>query len=290
MIVGTKLIDKYLEDYRQGKIVKGLSIDCPDLDHVIRFKKGQLNCVNGLDNVGKTAWVLWYFLCLAVKHNLKFDIYSGENSPNMLVRQLIEFYNGKKLKETEQKLIYSSKEFIYEHFNFIDYKGFYKLEDLIEIFKGTDSDGCLIDPFTGLNREYTHASNYDFLNTSRRFVNETGKTMYFNTHPNTEAARSVWGDNCPVKEWRGYSKPPARSQSEGGQPFANRVDDYLTIHRMVGHPDYGLKTQVFSRKVKDTETGGEVCAIDSPVWFDWNYGCGFTCNGINPLNSNTSPF
>jgi len=76
---------QYLLDYRDGKIKDGLKIDC-HLDEYIRFKPNQLNIILGHDNVGKTYWINWYFLTLALKHNLKFCIWSGENKKETILR------------------------------------------------------------------------------------------------------------------------------------------------------------------------------------------------------------
>ena len=105
--------------------------------------------------------------------------------------------------------------------------------------------------------------------------------MYVNTHPNTEAARRVYND---MHEFAGYPMPPSRSQSEGGQPFANRPDNFITIHRLLGHPEKQYETQIYIRKVKDTETGGTPNSINEPVIFEFNKGLGFTSEGINVLN------
>jgi hypothetical protein len=36
---------------------------------------------------------------------------------------------------------------------------------------------------------------------------------------------------------------------------------------------------IFTRKIKDTETGGRVTPLDEPIMFEWNGGRGFTCIG-----------
>jgi len=64
---------------------------------------------------------------------------------------------------------------------------------------------------------------------------------------------------------------------------------FLLIHRLVGHPSMGNKTMFFSRKVKDTETGGKVSPIDEPVFLDFNRGLGFTIEGQNPLTNVVAP-
>jgi replicative DNA helicase len=80
---------QYLKDFHAGKIKKGLGIG-NILDDYIRFKKAQFVMINGLPNVGKTRFLLWYFLALSVKHNLKWCIWSGENQSGQLKRDLIQ--------------------------------------------------------------------------------------------------------------------------------------------------------------------------------------------------------
>lgn len=279
--------NKFIEDYLAGKIQQGKDVGLTELDYHIRYKQGQLVIINGLDNVGKTIWVLWYYLCLANKHGLKFTIYSGENDPNDLKLYLWEFYLGKKLENVDRDKIYNAQAFVQEHFTFLNSKKFYKLEDLLADFQSSDCNAALIDPFTGLDRGYTHADNYDFLNQCRNFVNTSNITLYINTHVVSNASRAVHTENdgSEIRQAGlvGYPKPPSKSQSEGGQPFANRADDFITIHRYAGHPELGNKTLFFTRKVKSTRTGGHVSDIRRPIYFDWNYGCGFTEYGMNPI-------
>jgi len=274
-------ITQYLEDYRDGKIQMGKDVGCIELDEIIRYKQGQFNIINGIDNVGKTAWMLWYFLCLSNKHNLKWIVWSGENKAGQLVRQLIEFYTGEKVTKMRHDKIYHYATVIEQWFTFVDNSNIYKSKDLFKIFADSDAHGCLIDPYTGLNRGYTHADNYDFLNESRDFCNRYNKTLYLNTHPNTAGANMTYSDR---HEFAGFRMAPGKQQSEGGQPFANRCDDFLTIHRLTNHPHMWRYTQIFTRKVKDTETGGRISFNDQPVLMDYNNGLGFTCNNVNPLN------
>ena len=276
-------INNYLQDYKNGKITKGLDVGSVNIDDFIRFKRGQLTIINGLDNVGKTIWILWYFLTLSVRHDLKWCIYSGENKSGQLVRQLIQFYSGKHLKDLELNEIFKMELIISNWFTFVDNSNFYKSKDLFKIFASKKYDGCLIDPFTGMDREYTHAANYDFLNECRHFCNSTNKSVYVNTHVVSEAARRTFPDG---HDYAGYAMPPSKSQSEGGQPFGNRTDDFITIHRLVGHPTRKFITEVHIRKIKDTETGGEVTPIDMPLDFEFNRGLGFVIKGQNVLTHN----
>lgn len=273
-------IRKYLDDYHNGKIKMGLGIGAEELDDVLRYKQGQFNIINGLDNVGKTAWIMWYYLCLAKQHNITFCIWSGENKPGMLVRQMIEWLSGRRLKDLTLNEVYMFEAQISDWFTFVPNDKMYKNKELYNIAEDSGKKVLLIDPYTGMDREYTHKANYDFLNETREFCNRTNITVYVNTHPNSEAARRTYADNSDLN---GYAMPPSKSQTEGGQPFANRPDDFITVHRYVGHPSYQYNTLIYTRKIKDTETGGKVTAIDAPVSFNFNAGLGFTCGGYNPL-------
>jgi len=282
MILDQQEINQYLQDYHDGKIAMGQGIGLDALDNNLRHKQGQLTIINGLDNVGKTIGILWYYLALSMKHNNKWIVYSGENKGGQLVRQLIQFMTGKYLKDLTLAEVFHSELKIKQWFTFVDNNKLYKSTELFKIFSDGDYNGCLVDPFTGMNREYTHAANYDFLNESRQFCNNTNKSLYVNTHVVSEAARRTYSDG---HDYAGYPFPPSKSQSEGGQPFGNRTDDFLTFHRLVGHPTMGTKTMLFIRKIKDCETGGAVSPIDKPVLLDFNNGLGFTIDGINPLTS-----
>jgi hypothetical protein len=125
------------------------------------------------------------------------------------------------------------------------------------------------------------SGNYEFMNRARQFVNETGMTIYINTHPNTESGRT--GNLYAEGELKGHLKAPLKDHIEGGKAFLNRCDDMIVIHRLIKHPDYKLKTWVQVEKVKDMETGGKHTAIDDPVVCSFNNGIGFEVHGVDPL-------
>jgi len=272
----------YLNAYNEGKIKKGLDVGCL-LDDFIRYKKGSFTMINGLDNVGKTRWILWYFLCLTKKHKLKWIIWSGENRAGQLKRDLIEMLTGEKLNNLLKSKVDHLNNKISKYFKIIDNSKLYSHKDLLNIFKKSDANGCLIDPFTGLNhdrRVNQFERNYQFCNDVREFCNQTGKTIYVNSHPQTEAARRVFPSDHVLA---GHIQDPKKSDTEGGQSFANRADDFITIHRLISHPKLWNQTLIHIRKIKDTETGGKISFLDEPLVFDYNFGMGFTIGGINPL-------
>jgi hypothetical protein len=272
---------QYLLDYKAGRIKQGLGLDC-SLDDNLRYKPKQLNIILGHDNVGKTYWINWYFLSLALKHNIKFILWSGENQYGQILRDMIQIYSGRPYKELNEQQILSYSTYLEQFFDFVDNSKLYKPAELFEIFKKSDAQVCLIDPYTGLDREMGYEGNYKFLNAARQFVNETGKSIYINTHPNTESGRS--GNLYPDQHmWKGHLKPPMKDHIEGGKAFLNRCDDMFVIHRLVKHDTMRFVTLISVEKVKDTDTGGKITALDDFIMCDFNNGLGFTINSVDPL-------
>ena len=273
---------KYLLDYKHGRIKQGLGIGC-HLDNHIVFKPKQLNIILGHDNVGKSYFVFFYFLVLALKYKLKFCLWAGENQYGQIMRDLIQMYSGIPFKELNEKQITDYAAYLEKYFDFIDNSRLYTPQQLLEEFNKSKADVCLIDPFTGLSRQYGYEGNYEFLNMARQFVNETGKTIYINTHPTSESGRS---GNLFQKGhiWEGHLKPPMAAYVEGGKSFLNRCDDFITIHRLVKHETMKYVTLISVDKIKDTDTGGKHTLLDDYIFCDFNSGLGFELYGINPLS------
>lgn len=281
MLVREDNISKYLEDYNSGRIKKGLKIDC-DLDDYLRFKKGSFNMILGHDNTGKTYWRCWYYLVLAVKHNLRFCIWTGENKAGQIVRNLIKIYTGEDPQKMTLTELYRYQQELSQWFDFVDNSNLYKYNELLDIFGEGDYASCLIDPYTGLDRDYTHSANYQFLNDTRQWVNQTGISIDVCTHPVSSAGRG--GAVYPKgHEWEGHIRNPFKSDTEGGKPFANRCDDFFVCHRLPSSPTMKTYTLIYVEKVKDVETGGQITEFDTPLLLDFNNGYGFKINGVNPL-------
>jgi hypothetical protein len=271
---------QYLLDYKDGKIKDGLGIGCY-LDEYLRFKPNQLNIILGHDNVGKTYWINWYFLNLALRHNLKFCIWSGENKKGNILRDLIQMYYGIKFKDLTYDQIKSGMTILEQQFYFVNNAELYKPKDLLNLFKESECNVALIDPFTGLDRQMDFQSNYLFLNQCRDYCNKYGITVYINTHPNSESGRS--GNLYTDGLYQGHLKAPLKDHIEGGKAFINRCDDMFVIHRLVKHETMKFVTWVNVEKVKDTDTGGKHTGLNDPIYCDYNFGLGFKINEVDPL-------
>jgi len=273
----------YVIDYKDGKIKKGLGINCV-LDEYLRFKTGQMVLCSGFPNVGKTYFLMWYLLCHSLINNKRWVVWSGENTAEQLKISLIQMISKNNLEKLTNNNIKTLIDKIDHYFKFVDNSKLYNANELLNIFSKLEVDGCLIDPYTGLNLDRAGKMsqfdrNYQFCNDIREFCNKTKKTVYINTHPISEAARRVYK---PGHALEGYIMPPKSSDVEGGMSWVNRTDDFMTIHRMTNHPSMWSMTEIHIQKVKNLMTGGKISQLDSPLRFDFNFGT-YTIGGINPL-------
>lgn len=278
---------KYLEDFKEGRIKNGLGLDIPFVDKFLSFKQAHFNIMIGLDNVGKTDFILWYFLCLALIHEKKVVIWSGENMPEQQKRKLMQMYLGKSIRSVDYKEMNKAKLIIENYFDWLDVRRLYTHKELFSIYTDSGADICLIDPYNGMNHDNSvnmFDRNYQFTNDAREFVMKEKKTLFVNSHVISEASRSRYSMDHPLN---GYNKPPIKSQIEGGQPFANRADDFWILHRLTNHPALKYFTQLEIVKVKDTETGGHPTSKDEPMCFDFNNGNGFVWRDVDILNPAT---
>ena len=271
----------YLYDYRDGKIKQGLEIGC-EFDNWYRYKQGSLDCIVGHDNVGKTFFSTFYQLALSLKHGIKWCIWSGENQAGQLVRDMVQMLAGTSFLDLSHEEIRRHQTTIEQYFDFIDNRKQYKPHDLLKIFEDSEANACWIDPITGLDRSMAYADSYKFLNDCRHFCNSTGKSLYINTHPVTESGRS--SNQYPQgHNWAGMLKAPRKSDIEGGKMYANRVDQILVLHRLVSHKEMQFYTMATVEKVRDKETGGKPTFHEEPILFEYNFGNGFLCNGVDIL-------
>ena len=158
-------------------------------------------------------------------------------------------YYGIRFKDLSYQQITTGTTIIEQQFKFVSNKELYKPNELLKLFKESDCNVGLIDPFTGLDRQMDFQSNYNFLNTCRDFCNKYGFTIYINTHPNSESGRS--GNVYQEGEYKGHLKAPLKDHIEGGKAFSNRCDDLFVIHRLVKHEAMKYCTWVNVEKIKE---------------------------------------
>lgn len=272
---------QYLQLAREGNLPMGLSTGMPTVDKHFLFKHGNMVMVNGIDNVGKTKFILFLSFMSALLHNWNWVIYAGENSIGTVMRSLIEFYYGKKLQKLNDIEYKVALDFIESHFALIKSdEDLYNYKDIINMVKKLSKkkkfDSVLVDPYNSLRIDLTHNSklntheyHYEAISEMKLYGRKNDIGFWVNNHAVTSALRN--------RDAEGFSKPPGKEDTEGGGRAANKTDEFLTIHRNTQHPQQWMITELHVRKVKETETGGCVTPRQQPIRLRMNIsGCGFS--------------
>lgn len=261
--------DEYLEKWRTGTFQMGKSTGIPELDKYFLFKEGNLVIINGLDNVGKST-VIWYLSMLSsMKHGWKWLIFSSENHVGSIIRKLIEFYWCENISEMNESKYKIAKKYVLDNFSFIKSgKQLYNYQDIIRMTTKAMKKGkyhaLMIDPYNSLKIDIPPTSknkSYEYHYEAASVLQLFGKTyniaIYLNCHVGTSGARN--------KDANGFTLAPQKEDTEMGVMFANKADDFLTVHRITQHETEWNMTEIHVRKIKETETGGKVTPRLKPV-------------------------
>lgn len=263
-------IDPYLDKARNGTLPMGLTTGMPEMDKHFLFKQGSFNIINGFDNVGKTAFILFLAMLSALLHGWTWILFIAENSSGYVTRKLMEFYWNKSIKEMNDVEYKIAREFVKAHFVMIKTEDdLYNYKDILNMAKKLKTRknwmNILIDPYNALKIELTNASklstheyHYEAASEMKQYTRNTGTGIWINTHAVTYASR--------LKSEDKKSTPaPGKGDVEGGSKWGNKADDFLTIHRHVQDPERWMITEIHVRKVKEVETGGKVTPHNAPV-------------------------
>ena len=240
MIAQAKIIKDKILDVKYGRVKEGLGIDIPEIDEYLRFKKGNFNLLIGHANVGKTTIIIYLFVVWAIKHNLRFLIWSSENTPQSIVRKVIEFKMNKPINKASDIEIDKAIEWCDNHFKIIDVEDLYTYKQLLKesesIKEAWNYDALLVDPYNSLAKDYNllkvvggHEYDYQVASEFRMFAKQNNVSLYLNAHGVTEALRRTHPAN---HEYSNLSKPLSMGDVEGGGKWGNRADDVMCVHRL----------------------------------------------------------
>ncbi len=282
----------YLDKARTGNVKLGYEIGC-ELDNHFKFKRNGFNIIAGHANVGKTLWILYYYLCIANSHGMRFCMYIAENDVEDAKWDLIELLTTTKIEDLNEMKYEAAWQWVNHHFKFIDHEGFYEKKgrsvthmDVLKMFGDTDLDCLVIDPWNSLHSEgNSHQADYAAATDLRMFCKINNKSIYILAHGVTSALRLVHGKES---DYNGHTRPLMAADIEGGGKWVNRADDLIIIHRYTQHETDWMFTDVHVRKIKKTRTGGKPTFLTNPVRFKFG-GVSFTVDGLDPMTGDKQP-
>lgn len=273
MIAQSNAIKEKILDVKYGRVKEGLGMGIQGIDEYLRFKQGNFNLLIGHANTGKTTVICYLFVVWAIKHKLRFLIWSSENTPQSIVRKIIEFKMGKPIQEATDAQIEDAVNWCDSHFKVIDVEDLYTYKQLIKeaqaIKEAWNYDALLVDPYNSLAKDYNllkavggHEYDYQVASEFRMFAKTNNTTIFLNAHGVTEALRRTHPAN---HEYSNLSKPLSMADVEGGGKWGNRADDVICIHRYTSHPNEWMYSNLYVLKVKENETGGRPTPHEEPI-------------------------
>ncbi len=273
MIANTNQIEERIYDIKDGKIQEGLKIGVAEIDEYIRYKQGNFCLWIGHANVGKTTIICYFLTLYAILHKLRFVIWSSENTPDSIVRKIIEFKMGKPIHTATKKEIKESINWCNQYFKIIDVNDLYTYKDLLKEVSSIkdvwDYHGLLIDPYNSLSVDTqlmrgigSHLYDYTVATEFRLFAKKKNVTLYLNAHGVTEAMRRT---HPKEHEYANLPIPLGLASVEGGGKWGNRADDVICCHRYTTHPTDWMYSHLHVLKVKETETGMRCTPYQEPI-------------------------
>lgn len=270
------------ESFRKGK-ARGLTTHIPAVDKHFSWKVGELTCVTGYAQNGKTEFTLYLMLLMALYEGWRWIVYSPENYPaDELFDTLIHTYIGESVdpayaNQMPFREYERGQEFINEHFTYI-YPGEVHTPEVIREYVAywlakKKYHGTLKDPwnkmthlFMGREDQYL-ASQFPL---EQKVARENQICSIIAAHPRSPGFKK--GDSYDA---------PSQYQLSGGAMWDNMFDNILCVHR----PEYlndksSTITQFHSLKIKKQKLVG----IPGMVEFDFERRSNrYLFNGSSPL-------
>lgn len=285
--IGEKQIDfvidfdkafKELSDIRDGKTETTYTTGWSNLDPYFVWKKNSFIINLGHSNIGKTWLAFYMFAANAVNHGWKTIIYSAENKQHTQIRDLMQMVSAKKVIDMTQREFLFYRDFVREHFEFIDNGRIYSHRDILSMSEKLLSkkkfEYILIDPYNSLSRpnlrEFGGTHEYDNQAAAEMLSwANSGTGIWLNIHTYTFARRD--------KDANGYSKRPFKDAAEGGGKWDSKSDTFVVSHRITNHDDVQERfvTDFAVEKERDTETGGKPHPYSEPFRIRLMYGTYF---------------
>lgn len=267
VIFGEDVKAQALALYDKGfEKVEGIGIY--DLDHLFKFKRGEISLLSGIGNYGKTTFWFWFILMRVLKFKERFAFFSPENNPaeefyfdfvEMLLGCDCTPWNTKR----PSKIIYESAyDFVSKNIFYVYPKDVaptpdYIKERFLELIVKEKIDGVVIDPFNQLANDYGKMGRSDkyletFLSDCIRFAQVNNIYFSIIAHPKLMKKESDGNYPCPDV-----------FDIADGAMWNNKMDNILIYHRP-GHqkdPNNPI-CQFHSKKIRRQKSVGKKGMID----------------------------
>jgi hypothetical protein len=287
-----KIKDSMKYSFKHGKL-RGITTHIPRLDPHFSWKKGEVTCITGWPQSGKSEFMMFMMLCMAVYKGWKWALYCPENMSvdkddnttageifdtliHMLIGKSTDPHFENQMTEQEYEL---GIEFISQHFFVVypeeDHKVEVINEYLIHITRTFGVDGWLKDPWNSLDDDYGSRED-QFL---RRALSKENKLAKQKKICNVISAHPA---GKPVKGEAGLLERPNQWNLSGGNMWNNKLDNVLSLNRPYYFEDMSdTRVELHSLKIKKQKLVGIPGKIDLEFRRSTNR---YYVDGVSPLD------
>lgn len=267
VIYGDEVLDEALEILRYGyKSAETCGI--PEIDDLMKFKRGELTLCTGIGNHGKSTFELFLLLNKSVKDGNKWGIFSPESYPAAeFYHDLVEMLVGANCTPTNQDPVpedvyLKAYHFVKEHFFYVFPKDLsptpeYIKSRFLQLIMKHGVDGVVIDPFNQLANDYGKNGRDDkYLETIhsdfKKFATINNVFFRIIAHPK-QLKKNTDG---------GYDAPDVFDLA-GGAMWNNKMDNIYVYHRPNRHKDpMDRVCTITTRKIKRQKIVGRCDTIE----------------------------
>lgn len=226
-IVRASSVATTISDIRIGGFKGGAKIGIPSVDKLMTICSDQVSVVTGVPGSGKSEFIDFAMVSLAMKEDWKFAIFSAENPIEIHAGKLIEKYAGKPLFEgavMSEEDLEESAEWLDRHFFFLDPSSSHTIESILQraaiLVENEGVNGLVIDPFN-----YTDvALETDAINTMLTRLHAFAKQYHIH----------IWIVAHPQKMYRGEGgklPTPGGMDISGSAAWFAKADFGVTVSR-----------------------------------------------------------
>ena len=252
-----------IEIYKKG-YEQVTPIGVPLVDEHFKLKRGEITCLTGVGNYGKSSFYKWFQLMRVLKFGEKFVSFSPEdNPPEEYYHDFVEMLLGQDCTPSNPLRpgidIYSNAyDFVSNHIFYVYPKELiptpeYIKERFLEMVIKEKVDGCCIDPFNQMRNDYAKSGGRSdkYLETTlsdfSRFAQMNNVYMIVIAHPHMLNKQPDGNYPCPDV-----------FDINDGAMWNNKMDNILVYHRpfMQTNPENPL-CQFHSKKIRRQKTVGK---------------------------------
>jgi twinkle protein len=256
--------DEMVSDFNQPAVM-GLPLGFKELANHFSVHAGHTLAINGYPGMGKTSWMLYLLVLMAVKYGWKSACYTPENYPLKLVYDhLIEIYIGKSSKKTSSNRMsmmqyQEGKKFVEKNIFLINddsgsgYDEGYNVNSLFkEMQNAINRYGvkiCCFDPWNSLEHKRESQYNIDDyikskLSKINRFSSRNEVFTIIGIHPPT-----------PEKSASKIYNAPSMFDMEGGGAWSKKMYEIMCVHKTTDEI-HDTSVEVHVQKIKFQKTTG----------------------------------